>query len=204
MACTNPKAALGSFVNWFFRNWLELDEDHERDSMPCCESPETSRQPMFLHCFCSTLWNSWCLFHQHIPHLETFTTSHPPSLAPPSLQTHEHCAPRLKPSPNNVKERLRVVLRGGRCFHLKSRRKLHPCSHVTALMEVLSHFALNFKQDRLLKPWYLRFDFLNISLLLKRVLPYQRIARGGNSPSPVFALECTQPTKSLQQCCNHN
>lgn len=197
MACTNPKAALGSFVNWFFRNWLKLDEDHERYSMPCCESPETSRQPMFLHCFCSTLWNSWCLFHLHIPHLETFTTSHPLSLAPPSLQKHEHCAPRLKPFPNNVKERLWVFLKGGRCFHLKSRRKLDPCSHVTALMKVLSHFTLNFKQVRLLKPWYLRFDFKKISLLLKRMLPYQRIARWGNSPLSVFALECTQPTKSL-------
>lgn len=160
---------------------------------PChaVRGPESPWQPTLLHWFCSTLWNSWSLFHQHIPHLETFTSPPPPSLAPSSLQKHEHCAPRLKPPPNNAKGMLWVVFRGERCGHLESRGTLDPCSCATVFTEVLSHFALSLKQDRLLKPWYLRFDFLEISFLWKRILPFQRAARGGNSPSPVSALECT-------------
>lgn len=108
----------------------------------------------------------------------------------PHYKSRSIGAPKLKSSPNNVKEILWVVFGGERFSPLKSRRKLDPCSRVTALTEVRSRFALNFKQDRLLKPWYLRFDFLKISLLLKWMLPYQKITQGGNSSLPVFALKC--------------
>lgn len=127
----------------------------------------------------------------YIPRGEIFTTSHPPHQCLPHYKSMNVGAPRFKSSPNNVKEILWVGFRGERDFnHLKPRSKLDPCSRVTALTEVRSHFALNFKQDRLLKPWYLRFDFLKISLLLKWMLPYQKITQGGNSSLPVFALKC--------------
>lgn len=152
MACPNPKAAPGSFGNRFFGNWLALDEDHKKYSVPCCER---SRIPLTTHASPLILLNPLELM---VPLPSTYTSfrdfhiSSPPSLAPSSLQKHEHCAPRSKPPPNNAKGMLWVVFRGERCGHLESRGTLDPCSCATVFTEVLSHFALSLKQDRLLKP----------------------------------------------------
>lgn len=153
-----------------------------------CRKSHDNPHP-WLHCFCSVLWNLRCLFI-HIYLIETLKTSSPFPPVLPSIQKHQHWAVKSKSSPNHVQEIPGIVFMGEIFSHLKSSRKLGPCSCGTALTEVLSHFALNLKQDRLPKPWYLRFDFLKISLLLKWMLPYQRITQGGNSFLPVFALKC--------------
>ena len=69
-----------------------------------------------------------------------------PTLAPPS-ENH----------PQTISRRHLEEFSGERDF--STLRKLGPCLCASALTEVLSYFALNFKQDRLLQPWYLRFDF---------------------------------------------
>lgn len=151
MACTNWRVALGGFADWssisrLERRWRSWEILHAM----LCEFQKPCDNPCFsLHYLCSTLWNLWCLFHQHIPHLETFK-NFLPTLTRASLTTKTWtlCS-QMKTIPKQCQRDTLSSFLGQRCCHLKSRKKLDPCSRVTALMEVLSLFALNFKQGRL-------------------------------------------------------
>ena len=136
--------------------------------------------------FCSTLWNSWCLFHQHIPHWETFRVSYPLSHEHLPHYTNTTPCPRIKIIPTQCQRDPLSRFQGREMFPSQVSEKTGPRPCVTALTEVLSHFALNFKQDRLPKPRYLRFDFLKILWLLKWMLSFWRIAQGGNSSLSVL------------------
>lgn len=149
--------------------------------IPCCSLPG----------WCSVVWGMLCLSHEHIPCLETSGPPPHPHECLPHYSNMDIGVPKLKSSPNNVKEILWVVFRRERFSRLKSRGKLDQV-HVklAPLSEVLCRFALNFEQDRLLEPWYLRFKFFKISLVFKRMLPCQRITQWRNSSLLLFALKC--------------
>lgn len=99
MACPNPKAALGSFVHRFFGNWLELDEDHKKYSVPCCER---SGNPSTTHASPLILLNPLELT---VPLPSTYTSfrdfpSFPPTLtsSPLTTKTWTLC-PQLETTP---------------------------------------------------------------------------------------------------------